>query len=164
MSNFGQYQNDTDFWEAVTEWRKRLDNDRGQRAELRRARTPVEIICSPAYQRGFVTNMAIKGFPLNADDIKRLAPAAGLLAHVNVFSGKSHFARQLAASNKGSQEVRDLRFKKLMAIEDTDELYLMLMRLIRYLDGSAHVKSLVRGVFWWNENTKRDWALNYYTA
>lgn len=164
MSNFGTYQNNDGFWKSVTEWRMRLDDDRGQRAELRRAKTPVEIICSPAYQRGFVAYMAIKGFPLQPDDIKRLAPAAGLLSHVNVFSGKSHFARQLAASNKGSQEVRDLRFKKLMGIEDTDELYLMLMRLIRYLDGSAHVESLIKGVFYWNDGTKQEWALNYYTA
>ncbi|QJT08017.1 type I-E CRISPR-associated protein Cse2/CasB [Oceanidesulfovibrio marinus] len=164
MSNFGTYQNNTDFWSAVGEWRMGLDDNRGQRAELRRAKTPVEILCSPAYQRGFVTHLASKGFPLDADDIERLAPAAGLLAHVTVFSGKSHFARQLAASNKGSQDVRDQRFKKLMAIEDRDELYLMLMRLIRYLDGSAHVNSLVRSVFYWGDTVKRNWALNYYTA
>lgn len=161
---FGTYQNTTEFWSALEAWHRGLDDNRGQRAELRRAKSPIEILCSPAFQRGFGGYMAASGFALNQAEMERLAPAIGLLSHVNEPFRQSHFAKQLAPTNKSDQKVHDLRFKKLMAVDDMGELYLMLLRLVRYLDGSAHVKSLVLGVFYWGEKTKRAWAMSYYTA
>lgn len=163
MSGFNEYQKDDGFWKAVKDWHGELDKRRGQRAELRRAKTPTEVVCAPAYHRGFAAFLATQGYPLGDHDLRRLAPAAGLLAHVTTLAEQGHFARQLAASQKGSQEVRDQRFKKLMAIDDHDELYVMLRRLIRYFDGHAHMQSLVTGVYFWGDGVKRQWAMNYFT-
>ena len=92
----------------------------------------------------------------------------GVLSHVK--SGRlvsqGHFAWLLAKSEKGDKEVRDVRFRRLLSINDYDRdaLYLMLVRLVRYLDGTAELKSLVEGGYWWNEHTRRYWAYNYYSV
>jgi CRISPR system Cascade subunit CasB len=60
--------------------------------------------------------------------------------------------------------VRDVRFRRLMAVDDRDELFTMLGRLIRLLDDRVKPESLVQGTFFWSENIKRRWALQYYSA
>lgn len=155
---------DPRFWEVVEASWKDLDDNRGNRAELRRARTPTEIFASPAYQRGFVARLFAGGIALDVHALQRLALPIGVLAHAKGLVHESHFARQLARSDKGSQQVRDVRFRRLLAVQDRDELYVMLIRLLRYLGSEADVKSLVSGGYWWNDNTRRQWASFYYGA
>jgi hypothetical protein len=49
--------------------------------------------------------------------------------------------------------------------DDYAELYPMLARLIRQVDRKipqSAVPGLIRGVYWWNQKTKRSWAEAYY--
>ena len=55
-----------------------------------------------------------------------------------------------------------LRFRRLLKIEDRDDLYGAVVRTIRLLDGSVNIASLADGVYWWNERTKNNWAFDYY--
>ena len=46
------------FWNVILEWWQGLDDDRGTRARLRRAKTPDEVFVSPDFQRGLRTLLA----------------------------------------------------------------------------------------------------------
>lgn len=152
------------FWEVVEEAWNDLDKNRGNRAMLRRAKTPTEVFVSPAFQRGFVQRLYAKGIVPDVHALQRLALAVGVLAHAKRLVQGGHFARQLAQAGSGRREVSDLRFRRLMEVQERDDLYVMLIRLLRYLGGEADFKSLVTGGYWWNDNTRRQWAAYYYGA
>jgi CRISPR system Cascade subunit CasB len=80
--------------------------------------------------------------------------------------GGASVARQMATpkSPGASAPVSGLRFRRLLAVSDRDELYPLLVRLVRLLDGRVNIVSLANSAFWWNERTKREWAYDYYAT
>lgn len=150
------------FWAELRKWWASLDDNRGARARLRRAKTPDEVFISPDYQRGLLPLLKAAGIEMEPKDAARLARAAGVLAHVRTLLAEGHFARQLAPAESGQESVRDPRFKKLLATTDPDDLFLMLRRLVAYLGGTAELRSLVTGASDWTDKTRRDWAIQYY--
>jgi CRISPR system Cascade subunit CasB len=164
MSGFRDYQRDEAFWTALEVWRRELRHVPGLRAELRRARCGDEVFLTSAFQRGLAPWLASRGFPLGHNEKRGLARGVGLLAHLDRTAGGTTLARQLADAPSGSQHVRDVRFRRLLAVDDYDDLYIMLLRLLRYLDGAANVRDLVTGAFFWGETIKRRWAEQYFTG
>lgn len=153
------------FWKILHAWWKELENNRGDRAQLRRARTPEDVFITPAYQRGLVAELKRKKVEVTESDRRLLALPAGVLSHVKVWreEEKGHFARQLAPVDQSMENVCDARFRKLMSLDDRDDLYTMLVRLTRFLKGTVHCRSMVTGAYWWNDTTKHAWAKAYYT-
>lgn len=137
----------------LMEWWVGLEKHRGDRAQLCRARSPVEIVFSPSYHR-----LHEKLWFPNADS---LALVAGVCAHVKM-SVPGKFAEQMASGNKDKATVSGLRFRRLLAINDRNELYLAMIRIIRLLGGVADIYSLAQAMYWWNERTKKQWAFDYY--
>jgi len=164
MSEFGAFLKEDAFWSTLRKWHAELEDHRGERAELRRARTPFEVLVTPGFHRGFADKLRRASIHPNEEELALLALPVGLLASVKTFIAKPEFPKQLALSSHGSQEVRDVRFRRLMAVDDRDELFTMLKRLLRLLDDRVNPESLVRGAFYWGERIKRNWALQYYTA
>lgn len=152
------------FWSVLRDWFDALSGNLGHRARLRRAREPFEVFISPAMQRDLRIRLIQTGLPLSDKALERLALGIGIVSHAKALHGEGHFARQLARADKGSQDVRDVRFRRLLAVEDREELYTMLVRLVRYLDGVVHLESLIKGTYWWNEKTRREWAMHYFTV
>lgn len=152
----------TVFWDEISDWWKSLSTNRGVRARLRRAKTPTEVFVSSDYQRGLLASMQSKGIVIGHTEALKLACAVGVLAHVKDLLFTGHFARQLAPSEQNQESVRDPRFRKLIATTDPEDLFLMLRRLVGYLDGKAELKSLVRGASDWTNKTRRNWAIQYY--
>ncbi len=165
IEDFKAIQNNDEFWNVLRQWWEGLEMDRGARAELRRAKSPAEIYVSRAFHRGLVAQLRHKGFEFSERLLERLALPAGALAHARKLSAETSFPRQLAAIPKASEEVRDTRFRKLLSVADSDrdELYRMILRLIRMLEGTVDLKSLTTGAVWWNDSTRRYWAEQYYT-
>ena len=58
--------------------------------------------------------------------------------------------------------VSGLRFRRLIRIEDRDELYPHLIRVLGLLDLRTDVVALARDVYLWNEPTRKRWAYDYY--
>jgi len=162
MQNYGAFLNDEAFWDHLWQWWSSLQTDRGDRARLRRTKTPFEVFVSPAYQRNLIAPLQRKGLELTASEQERLALCVGVLANVGALTKGPHFARQLATCQAASDNVRDQRFMKLLSVTDRDALFVMLRRLLRYLGGTTDLKSLVAGAFWWNDRTRRSWAIQYY--
>lgn len=146
---------------AITlEWWREMQQDRGARAELRRAKTPTEVILTPAYH-----DLRYRLMPAGWRNDTALAVAAAVLAQVEIHDGKAPFAAQLAApSGKGGDKARvsGLRFRRLLQHRTPEELMGPLIRAVRLLDKSANVTDLADGIHWWGDRKRREWAFAYY--
>lgn len=139
----------------VLSWWGGLENDRGGRAELRRAHNLTEVAFVEAYHRLYSQ--------MKLSDREALALVAGVCAHVKIHNA-GKFAEQMATGDRPNDKpkVSSLRFRRLLAITDRDELYHAMIRIIRLLGGSVNVCDLAQAVYWWNERTKKDMAYKYY--
>jgi len=145
---------------TVMKWWEDLEKQRGDRAELRRCRSPAEVAFVPAFYR-------LKVMMPESVDTMQLAAVAGVLSHVEThLEGTARTAELFARPKEGGStpRVSEPRFRRLLRVPDYgyDELYPMMTRLLRQLDRKAHLPSLIDGVFWWNQKTKRWWAESYY--
>jgi CRISPR system Cascade subunit CasB len=152
--------------DIVFRWWKESIGDRsapaGPRAELRRARTIEEVVFVPLFH-DLRRRLAATGWRMT----DRLALVAGVLAHVREHDGASVFPSQVAASAEGSRNrprVAPSRFRRILRLgdEDRDELFLQIRRVVALLDGRGNVSDLAESLYWWNERTRKGWALKYY--
>jgi len=136
-------------YSSILSWWSSLKEDTGGRAELRWAHNPTEVVFVPAYHRLYG-----KCDETNTNK-EALASVAGLCAHVKE-NREGKFAEQMA------EKISSLRFRKLLAISDSFDLYQTMIRFIRQLGGTVNVVDLAKTVYWWNEKTKKDLAYAYY--
>jgi len=145
--------------DAILDWWREIKAHRGDRAELRRCRTPAEVAFVPAYYR-------LKA-ALPTWDREKLAVIAGILADVETPVEGVRLAVQFARPKEGgtTPRVSEARFRRLLRVEDYDyaELFPMMKRLVTMIDRKANIPDLVRGLYGWNPRTKRAWAEAYYT-
>jgi len=146
-------------------WWEGLDRDRGERANLRRAATPSEVVFGACFHK-LLGGLHRQGYSLGPEGTVALAAVAGLAAHVKSHIGGASIAQQIATpkSAGAGARVSGLRFRRLLAVSGREELYPLLIRIVRLLDGRVNLVSLANAAFWWNERTKKDWAYDYYAA
>lgn len=170
--------NRDDFQKAFTKWWSGLSGqpedgsgeergpDRGSRAELRRAKSALQVCMTEAFGVGFLGALQSKGIRPSSEEIEALAKLAGLAAHVKMFRENASMGSIMARPRRdGSRAaVSPIRFRKFLTIDDPDELYIALVRVLRMTDQHAHLASLARACFSWNNETRRWWALEYYNA
>lgn len=151
---------------VLHQWWQGLEEDRASRAMLRRCATLGEIILSPAYQRFYRYMLAYK-WPTDAASWQndKLAAIAGLLAHI-----KTEGTERLPASMWDSRDekllVSELRFRDLLKVQDVDDLFISLRRLLPLLGYQANIFWLAHDVYnWGNPNPKfnipKQWAYSY---
>ena len=172
-----QQLKDEDECKAITAWWRWLNDNRGERAVLRRAAAADDILLTSAFAR-FLTFM-----PARWRMARRLfdsAMVAGLLARVKVLEtdNKKPFAKALALPKQGGSKaaMSELRFLQLQKSGDADEFFLRVSRAISLLGGRVHILSLADGILHWlleyrrvvdREPTKRlavRWASDYYSS
>ncbi|HPV49918.1 MAG TPA: type I-E CRISPR-associated protein Cse2/CasB [Smithellaceae bacterium] len=144
---------DDESGKILFEWWKGLEINRGDRAQLRRARCPAEVVFVPAYHRLY--------HQLRLPDREALACVAGLCAHLKDNSLSMSFAEQMAEGQDKAQ-VSGLRFRRLLRIDDRSELYNAMRRVVQMLGGVAHIYDFAQTVYWWNQWTKKQLAYEYY--
>lgn len=144
-------------WSA---WWERLKKDRGARAELRRCGSVAEVAFCPAFHE----LRRLRGNPSGERDLSRLGLIAGVLAHVEQDAGSVSFAALLADPKGDKALVSDARFRQLLRADEAqfDERLTELVRVIHQLNRRAPVDRLARDLWWWNDRTRRQWALDYY--
>jgi CRISPR system Cascade subunit CasB len=152
--------------DIVFRWWSECIGDRsapaGPRAELKRARTIEEVVFVPLFH-DLRRRLADTGWRMT----DRLALVAGVLAHVRENGGGSPFPSQMAVPAEGSRNrprVAPSRFRRILRLgdEDRDELFLQIRRIVALLDGKVNVGDLADSLYWWNERTRKSWALKYY--
>lgn len=147
--------------EALRAWWRWLDENRGERAVLRRCGTLTEVVFSPAYYR---LRSAVSRFGFIDDD--SLALVAGLAARIKDDIGNVSIAEQMAtakSSGDAKARVSGLRFRRLLKVKEREDLFSAMTRIIALLDGSVNLQSLTQGVYFWNDKTRKQWAFDYYS-
>ncbi len=143
----------------------------GPRAELRRVRSLEEVVFTPPYHD---LRRRLRGTRWRNVDrlaVDRLALVAGTLAQVREHDPSRSFAAQMATTADGGgsrtrPRVAPSRFRRLLRLgdraEDLEQLFQQIRRIIALLDHRANVTDLANNLYWWNPDTRKRWALDYY--
>ncbi|MFZ5584668.1 MAG: type I-E CRISPR-associated protein Cse2/CasB [Thermodesulfobacteriota bacterium] len=161
--------------QALRAWWKRLLKEdgpgrpprRGDRAQLRRCRTPGQVAMDKAFN-DLLRDLRVKNVPLG-DHPQGLAAAALVLMDVRDESAELTLGQLMAAPGKNPKQgaVSGLRFRRLLAIDDLDELTQALIRVVRLCGDKAPVTALASDIFEWadpeqREKIRQNWAREYY--
>lgn len=154
-----KFEHDSPETQALIAWWQTLNDNRGDRAELRRCSTLAEVAFTPAYHK---LRFALAKFGrVNADG---LALVAGLAARVKSNVTVDSFAEQMATGKAdGSARVSGLRFRRLLKIKDREELFTAMGRTVALLGGAVNLYSFANSLYYWNDRTRKQWAFEYYT-
>ncbi len=150
--------------EVFQDWWDELKDRRGDRAGLRRARSTLEVVLQPAFLDLLRRLEDHQGARITSDwQIQRLALIAGILSGMEQETGDS-MAQLMAKPQSGGDmpRVSPLRFRRLLVIQDPEELLISWKRTLRLLDNKANIQDLVFRLIRWNDRTRREMALEYY--
>lgn len=130
------------------------DNYKADRAEIRRCGTLSAIQFTPFFNRRI-----FKAKDNNYGNDERFALVIGLLAHVKVNS-------QLKLTDMLKLKVSELRFRRLLQIDNADDFLRSFRRIISLLDNTVNVRELINTAYWWwdNDENKRKLARGFYSS
>lgn len=163
MSDNISFHPKTALGQALLRWWQGLDNNRGSRAELRRAHDLTAITLTGAYQHLYRTLLTFgwpeENKPENNWRNERLAAIAGLLAQV-----KKPDDRSLpAAMSEGERPpFSELRFRRLLDSPSIDEVFTGLRRALPIVAYQANVLELANDLLFWGDGVKKRWAYTYH--
>lgn len=150
--------------DALFRWWIALDDNRGDRAELRRCEELLQVIQTPAFQRirRQLLEMGLK--PENGER-DRLAAVVGLVAHVTSAADpalqKALPPLAQAFSEGDKPAVSPLRFRQLLDARTDDELFTRLRRVLPLVKDRANLFDLANAVFYWGDGVRKRWVYDY---
>jgi CRISPR system Cascade subunit CasB len=178
--------------QAVQRWYVWLDDNRGDRARLRRAESPEDILLTDAFFH-FLAKMPEQW--QQSKPMLTSASIAGALSHVKtdkqtpskLYNSKAtdtpkksaSFAEQLATPSEGKSKapMSELRFQQLQKSPTTDDFYRRIIRAIGLLGGNVNIISLANDIIHWHREFEQQvdhrqpanrlavrWATDYFTA
>jgi len=154
-------------------WRHSLDDNRGDRALLRRATKADDVLLSPAFAH-FLAAM-----PKSWSEPKQLYNSAFVSAIIaRIKNDETSFATSLAKPKLGGSKsaVSELRFMQLQKSKTVDEFFTRLNRSLAIIDRETSIVSVADSILHWlhehqtcedKEPKKRlavRWATDYYQA
>jgi len=156
VTNFGKKETG-----IITAWWESLSATPGDRARLRRCRSPAQVCFEPVFHR-LITALG----PVGMKYPDRIAVIVGVLSHVRTNIPSMKFASLMGTAKEKMKKARvsGLRFRRLIQYSEREDLYLPLIRMVAMVDDSANVADLAESIYWWNERTKKDWAFAYYSS
>lgn len=172
---FPQNKPDHASYAVVRTWWQGLENDKGERAALRRASTLTEVMLSPAFHR-LLRELRQAGYGIAEGRYSKLAVIAGLAARLD--SNKAEPLESLA-SRMGTPKTKDgkkaaiaeLRMRSLLACNDLETFYTLLRRALALLDDHANLADLAAIIWHWSpmdekrpNDPRRQMAYDYYAA
>jgi len=146
---------------VLLDWWKKLEDNRGDRAALRRAAGIEQVMFNPAFHRLF---RGLKGTSWTRAE--RVALIAALASRVREHRPERTFAAQLGSAPKERDKaaLSGLRFRRLLQAHDPDELLQGCSRAIAMCSNSVNLVSLAKSMYWWSDRDRKDWAFDYYDA
>jgi len=158
-TSYLRFDKDSPEMQTLEAWWRSLDDNRSDRAELRRCGTLAEVAFTPAYYR--LRQVVCRCGTVHDDG---LALVAGLAVKVKNNAIDSTVAGQMATGKTdGSARVSGLRFRRLLKVKDREGLFTALGRAIALLGGSVNLQSLAQSAYFWNDRTRKQWAFDYYS-
>ena len=158
MSSQLDFGKDTNLGKKLKEWWSDLDNNKGERAELRRAKSIDDVLLLSCFYKS-LQNLQ-KNLEGNQDIWKsqrQWAMILGLLSHIDEIDDTRSMAQQMA-----DKEVSELRFRRLIQC-DREELYINLIRMIRLLKKKVNLYDLAESCYYWGDGIKQKWMFDYFT-
>jgi len=156
------FRPETALGQALLRWWQGLDNNRGDRAELRRAHDLTAIALTSAYQHLYRILMSYgwpeEDKPENKWRNERLAAIAGLLAHVKSLNERS---LPVIMSEGERPPFSELRFRRLLESSSIDEVFSSVRRALPLVAYQADVLELANDVLFWGDDVKKRWAYTY---
>ncbi|HGG60413.1 MAG TPA: type I-E CRISPR-associated protein Cse2/CasB [Gammaproteobacteria bacterium] len=148
---------DSDSQQAITEWHARLheDNQRGERARMRRCDSLEEIMLQPTFYR-LCRNPALRKQP-----VEGLALVAGLLAGVENYDNNPTAVLLGQSKQPGDDNplFSELRFQRLLASKEPEDLFQNLRRAIAQAGKKANPVLLADEILHWQ--AQRKWPDSY---
>lgn len=158
-------------------WHAWLDDNRGDRAMLRRAQSPEDILLSPAFAH-FLGRMPAHWRDPAAMSLLDAAMLAAVLARVKTDDVKHSFATALAMPKESSSRaaMSELRFQQLQKSRTPEDFFRRLCRAITLLSGKVNIATLADNILQWlreyryaparqpDNRLAVRWATDYYTA
>jgi CRISPR system Cascade subunit CasB len=157
-TTFLRFDKDSPELKALDAWWRSLNDNRGDRAELRRCGTLAEVVFTPSYHR---LRQTVCRHGAVYDE--GLALVAGLAAKVKSITLDSTVAEQMAIGKGESARVSGLRFRRLLKVKGQEELFTAFGRVIALLGGAVNLQSLAQSAYFWNDRTRKQWAFDYYS-
>ncbi len=148
------------WWQTLTEQGGKANgpNLRGDRADLRRARSAADVYANPSFH---ALLRRIGGVDMRDNDHARaVAVLAAVLAHVERHQDGG-FAKQAAAGQDGPV-LSELRFRRLLQKQTPAELQPDLTRAVHLMKNSADVRDLAASILRWGDDRRRRWAFDYF--
>ncbi len=147
---------------SLDAWHRELAEQRGDRAELRRAADGTAAALVPATHR-LVRALRDVDTTTNADHV---ALIAGLLAHIKEVDASKTLPEQLARGDRVGERTAfcELRMRRLLQCEDREVLARALRRAIALLRGRADIYSAAETLYFWGDPMRRAWSYAYFGA
>lgn len=131
----------------------------GDSAELRRAKSIDEVIINSSAFHDLKHRLA--GTKWNR--LPQLALVAGVLSHVKKQGATLPIGlNTLTKKESSSKDATKLRFKRLIQNETPEDLYRPMIRMVSYLEETANINHLANSLYFWNDKTRKDWAIEFY--
>lgn len=170
---FPQNKPDHPSFGLLTAWWRRLEDDKGERALLRRAGTLTEVMLSPSFV-DLLRTLRNQGYVISNHNypLSRIAAIAGLSARIKALADAGLATRMGTPKTVGSSPtLSELRLRRILACDDIEELYMLLRRALAVLDDKADLTDLAATVWNWSPldekrpyDPRRRLAYDYYAA
>ncbi|HOH80461.1 MAG TPA: type I-E CRISPR-associated protein Cse2/CasB [Methanoregulaceae archaeon] len=134
--------------EMLLSWWGSLDKNRGDRARLRRADKPDDVLLTEPF---FIFLQQMPEDWAKPDRLLFSAMVAATLSHVKEHQEGETFATQLALPKQGGKKARvsELRFQQLQKSHDPEEFFRRLLRAIRLAECKINIISLAESILHW---------------
>ena len=151
-----------------------LDDNRGDRAVLRRAEKPDDVLLTPAFAH-FLQKMPDEWSDNSQIRLTDAALVAAVIARVKKQRDEG-FAKSLALGKKKESKaaMSELRFQQLQKSHSPEEFFTRLRRAVDLLDRAVNITSLANDILHWlgehrfgpasrpHERLAVRWASDYY--
>ena len=158
---------------GLRDWHNWLDANRGDRAQLRRAQSPDDVLLTTAFAH-FLQHMPRRWSEDLA--ITDAALVAAVLARVRQDDSKTSFAKALASPKVGGTKARmsELRFQQLQKSHTPEDFFKRLCRAVALLGGEVNIPALANDILHWLKENRTApaikaqdrlavrWASDYY--
>lgn len=140
-------------------WWSELEQKKALRASLRRKINSNSVVFEGGFHEIYRKISSIN----DNINMERFSSVVGIISHIKSNEGES-FGAQLGEPDKNSPKLSEIRFKKLLSIDDRGEMYVAIIRILRQFKHIAPIKDVAKIAYWWNDSTKRQLAKDYYQA
>ena len=153
------------------DWWDRLKQTKGDRAELRRCKNLKEVQLISAYQRCYWASINLWKKEKIKPSKEQMAIIIGLSAYVednDTEKKKDQKENQqydflgYQISRGDKPRLSELRFRRLLKINNREKLFRFLIQVIRIMDKKVNLLDLLRTAYFWGDNAKTNLAYQYY--